>query len=77
SCRLRRLKPAVNQVSSLRDLLGVSQFKIQNSKFSTAIPLGMERSVENHPHHRTRHSVGMSPKYLWAHSYRNVLRRKP
>jgi hypothetical protein len=34
-----------------------------------AIPLGMERSVENHPCHQPRHSVGMPPKYLWAHSY--------
>jgi hypothetical protein len=33
-----------------------------------AIPLGMERSVEKHPYHRTRHSVGMPPKYLWTHS---------
>jgi hypothetical protein len=33
-----------------------------------AIPLGMERSVENHPHHQTRHSVGMTPERVWAHS---------
>jgi hypothetical protein len=33
-----------------------------------AIPLGMERSVEKHPHHRNRHSVGMPPEYLWTHS---------
>jgi hypothetical protein len=34
-----------------------------------AIPLGMERSVEKHPYHQTRHSVGMPPKYFWTHSY--------
>ncbi|MDR2813770.1 MAG: hypothetical protein LBB79_03830 [Prevotellaceae bacterium] len=34
----------------------------------TAIPLGMERSVEKHPCHQTRHSVGMSPEYFWTHS---------
>ncbi|MDR2813798.1 MAG: hypothetical protein LBB79_03975 [Prevotellaceae bacterium] len=33
-----------------------------------AIPLGMERSVEKHPCHQTRHSVGMTPERVWTHS---------
>jgi hypothetical protein len=36
----------------------------------------MERSVEKHPCHRNRHSVGMTPERVWAHFYRNVLRRE-